>query len=155
MDELSFRCGQMSVRREAANMLPIIVGNMLPIIVGCDGDQNVSNCLWAFATLGYEPPRAARESFTAVLCERLPGFSSQALANTVWALAKAPSPPPAQLLQVGGPPPEAAPCPLSHRCRCLMHEGAMDVTCYRRSRSERWRWWTSSIRRGWPTCCGR
>jgi hypothetical protein len=26
VDELSFRCGQMSVRREAANMLPIIVG---------------------------------------------------------------------------------------------------------------------------------
>jgi hypothetical protein len=26
VDELSFRCGQMSVRREAANMLPIIAG---------------------------------------------------------------------------------------------------------------------------------
>jgi hypothetical protein len=26
VDELSFRCGQMSVRREAANVLPIIVG---------------------------------------------------------------------------------------------------------------------------------
>ena len=26
MDELSFRCGQMSLRREAANVLPIIAG---------------------------------------------------------------------------------------------------------------------------------
>jgi hypothetical protein len=26
VDELSFRCGQMSVHREAANMLPIIAG---------------------------------------------------------------------------------------------------------------------------------
>jgi hypothetical protein len=26
VDELSFRCGQMSVRREAANVLPIIAG---------------------------------------------------------------------------------------------------------------------------------
>jgi hypothetical protein len=26
VDELSFRCGQMSVRREAANALPVIVG---------------------------------------------------------------------------------------------------------------------------------
>ena len=26
MDELSFRCGQMSVRREAANVLPVIAG---------------------------------------------------------------------------------------------------------------------------------
>jgi hypothetical protein len=26
VDELSFRCGQMSVRREAANVLPVIVG---------------------------------------------------------------------------------------------------------------------------------
>jgi hypothetical protein len=25
VDELSFRCGQMSVRREAANVLPVIV----------------------------------------------------------------------------------------------------------------------------------
>jgi hypothetical protein len=26
VDELSFRCGQMSVRREAANVLPVIAG---------------------------------------------------------------------------------------------------------------------------------
>jgi hypothetical protein len=26
VDELSFRCGQVSVRREAANVLPVIVG---------------------------------------------------------------------------------------------------------------------------------
>jgi hypothetical protein len=43
MDELSFRCGQMSLRREAANVLPIIAGirdsavqlvSVLPLGVG-------------------------------------------------------------------------------------------------------------------------
>ena len=62
--------------------------------------QNVSNWLWAFATLGYELPPVVRDAFDATLGERLPHFSSQALANTTWAMAKAQHSPPPHVLQV-------------------------------------------------------
>ena len=49
--------------------------------------QEVSNTVWAYATLGWEPVGGARAALEAAVVRVGPGMKPQELANTVWAYA--------------------------------------------------------------------
>lgn len=49
--------------------------------------QSVANMIWAYATLGHQPPGEFLELLCSHAMHELPHFSPQNISNTIWALA--------------------------------------------------------------------
>lgn len=50
--------------------------------------QQLANIIWAFATLGYQPPLAFMEALAEEAVRKRSGFNPQNVANMLWAFAK-------------------------------------------------------------------
>jgi hypothetical protein len=84
VDELSFRCGQMSVRREAANVLPVIAGIRDSVVQLVSILGSVVMSVWGMGMVqGTRRLRGERERESAWACEKEVGASATARTKPV------------------------------------------------------------------------